>query len=186
MYSLNLIRIVLILFSSLHPILAVTCIPSPGLPPLVPHCVELVSKLLIYSRRPGASIPKRWGRSLDNTATTVHLPKEFWITGDGPRTCGVIVDAIYHDSRVTEMLTVGAIAYAADRILKTCSYHGVSGTELVGSGRTIVVSMVRINKDNSLRDSVGSLPRAVLEVDEAWWTQMGNATNKMTENSEET
>ena len=178
MHFPNLIRIILILLSSTHPTLAVTCTPNPRLPPLVPHCIELVSKLLLYSRRPGASIPKRWGRSLDNTATTVHLPKEFWITGDGPRTCGVIVDAIFHDSAITEMLTVAAIAYAADRILKSCLVlQGLSGTEQIGAGRRIVVELVRINKGTRLRDGEGGLHRAILEVDEASWTQKGNLTD---------
>ena len=177
MLSFSISRIVLILLSSLHPIRAVTCTPSPGLPPLVPHCIELVSKLLLSSRRPGASIPKRWGRKLDNTATTVHLPKEFWIAGDGPRTCGVIVDAVFHDSEVTEKLTMGSIAYGAERILNSCLHLGVSGTERVGAGKRVMVSMVRIDKDNILRNVRGVLRRPVLDVHEASWTQEGNVTS---------
>ena len=176
MISCNITRIVLILLSLLHPIRAVTCIPSPGLPPLVPHCIELVSKLLLYSRQPGASIPKRWGRKLDNTATTVHLPKEFWVVGDGPRTCSVIVDAVFHDSEVTEMLTVGSIAYGAERILNSCSHLGVSGTERVGPGKRVLVSIVRIDREDTPRNVRGVLRRAVLGVHEASWTRKGNVT----------
>lgn len=45
-----------------------------------------------------------------------------------------------------EMLTVGAVAYAADRILRTCLVgRGLTGREPVGAGKKVVVSLVRID-----------------------------------------
>lgn len=96
-------------------------------------------------------MPKRWGRSVENTATSVHLPKTFWVTGDGPRTCGVVVDAVFEDFAVTEMLTVAAVAYAAERILGSCLLaRGLSGVEQIGAGKKVVVSLLRVDKDGRL------------------------------------
>ena len=147
-----LLLFLLLLLLSLPRTLAITCTPNPGPPPLTPHCIELVTKLLILARRPGASIPKRWGRSLENTATTVHLPKTFYVTGDGPRTCGVVVDAVFEDVVVEEWMTVVSVAYAAERILRGCLLgRGLSGVERVGTGKRVVVSLGRVDKDVELR-----------------------------------
>ena len=157
MIALHLLTTTLLVLSSLRLTLTVTCVPNPGLPPITPHCIELISKLLLFSRRPGSSIPKRWGRSLENTATSVHLPKTFWVTGDGPRTCGVVVDTVFEDFVVTEMLTVVAVAYAAERILGSCLLgRGLCGVEQIGAGKKVVVSLVRLDKDVVL---VGKLPK---------------------------
>ena len=160
MTALHRILTPLILLSFLGLTVAVTCVVNPGIPPQTTHCVELVSTMLAFSRRPGGSIPKRWGRNVENTPTSVHIPKQFWITGDGPRTCAVVVDSVFADFEVTEILTLSAVAFAAERILRTCVlFRGFIGLDQIGERQKIVVSIVRVDKDNGWRDGEGRLHR---------------------------
>ncbi|KAL8893256.1 MAG: hypothetical protein Q9207_008597, partial [Kuettlingeria erythrocarpa] len=85
--------IILSLLFLIHYCHAATCYPPPsGILPLIADCTEVVQRILDIARLPGAAAPKEWGRKLNNTDTTVRLPKTYWIAGAGPKTCAVHVD----------------------------------------------------------------------------------------------
>ncbi|KAL8676817.1 MAG: hypothetical protein Q9186_006692 [Xanthomendoza sp. 1 TL-2023] len=127
--------------------LAATCHPPRGgILPLMPHCQELVHKLLDASRGPRGLAAKVWGRSLENTATTVHLPKIYWVAGAGPRTCGVIVDADNRFPQAVERFNIGDVGHAADHIDNACLFRkGEVGTERVGVTKRVEVKLERVD-----------------------------------------
>ncbi|KAL8933626.1 MAG: hypothetical protein Q9216_006284 [Gyalolechia sp. 2 TL-2023] len=128
---------------------AATCHPPRGgILPLIPHCTELVHRILDTARTPKGVRPKEWGRQLANTATTVHLPKTYWIAGAGPRTCAVQVDVDAHSPDAVEKFTLRELGYAAEHIQNACLFRkGEVGTERVGLGRKVEVRLERVDLD---------------------------------------
>ncbi|KAL8953261.1 MAG: hypothetical protein Q9222_000866 [Ikaeria aurantiellina] len=129
----------------LHHSLAATCNPPRGgVLPLMPHCTELVHKILDISRSPHGMAIKEWGRTLDNTPTTVHLPKTYWIAGDGPRTCAVLVDVDSHNPTAVERFNLGELGHAAEHVENWCLFRKSQvGAERVGVGKKVEVRLER-------------------------------------------
>ena len=135
----------------------VTCHPPRGgIPPLIVHCQEVVNKLLDRSRGPGGLANKEWGRGLENTATTVHLPKIFWVAGAGPRTCAVIVDVDDRYPEVIERFNIGDVGHAAEYVENACLFRkGEVGTEKVGVEKKVGVKLERVSVNMLPRVGVG-------------------------------
>ena len=95
---------------------------------------------------------KEWGRKLNNTADTRSLPKLYWVTGAGPKTCGVEVDVDPLIPDATDMLSLYDIGFGAGQVVVKCFYReGVLGLYRTGANRRIEVELVKINKRGLLR-----------------------------------
>ncbi|KAL8834375.1 MAG: hypothetical protein Q9170_003785 [Blastenia crenularia] len=129
--------------------LCATCHPPRGgVLPLVPHCTELVHRILDASRTPKGLRTKEWGRKLDNTATTIHLPKTYWIAGAGPRTCAVQVDVDARFPDAIERFNLGDLGHAAEHVENACLFRkGEVGTERVGLRKQVEVRLERVDLD---------------------------------------
>ncbi|KAI4185170.1 MAG: hypothetical protein LQ346_005968, partial [Caloplaca aetnensis] len=116
------LSIILSLLSLLHYCHAASCNRPPGgILPLIPDCTEVVQRILDIARLPGAAASKEWGRKLNNTDTTFRLPKTYWISGAGPKTCAVQVDvATGHSPDAVERFGFRELGYAAERVLDVC------------------------------------------------------------------
>lgn len=91
---------------------------------------------------------KEWGRDLENTATTVHLPKIYWIAGAGPRTCAVVVDVDNRTPDYIERFNLGEVGHAAEHIENACLFRkGEVGTQRIGAAKRIEVRLERVNVD---------------------------------------
>lgn len=120
--------------------------PARGILPQTPHCAELIRQLLTASHAPGVLRAKDWGRRLNNTPTTVHLPKTYWISGAGPTTCGVQVDVDPRFPEAVERFGLMEVAYAAEHALSACLVRkGEVGMERVGLGRKVEVWLDRVD-----------------------------------------
>ncbi|KAL8794253.1 MAG: hypothetical protein Q9195_003207 [Heterodermia aff. obscurata] len=142
---------VLLLLSTLSLSQAVTCNPPPrsGELPDVVHCTELVHAILDLARLPGISSTREWGRDLANTPTTVHLPKIYWMTGAGPRTCGVTIDNDAHAPHAVEKFRVGDLGLAAERVFSLCLVRkNEIGSTRLGEGRKVILRLVRVDRNN--------------------------------------
>ena len=133
---------------------AVTCHPPRGgILPLMQHCQELVYKILDASRTSHGIASKTWGRNLDNTPTTVHLPKIYWVAGAGPRTCAVVVDVDKHTPNAVEKFNLGDVGHAAEHIENACLFRkGEVGTVRVGVAKRVEVKLDRVD--------VNAMPKA--------------------------
>ncbi|KAL8868708.1 MAG: hypothetical protein Q9174_004811 [Haloplaca sp. 1 TL-2023] len=121
------------------------------------HCQELVNKLLDASRGPRGLANKEWGRGLENTATTVHLPKIYWVAGAGPRTCAVIVDADDHHPNTIERFNIGDVGHAAEHVETACLFRkGEVGTEHVGIARRVGVKLERVDVELLLKSEIAN------------------------------
>ncbi|KAL8993545.1 MAG: hypothetical protein Q9169_006265 [Polycauliona sp. 2 TL-2023] len=162
------------------PSLAVKCHPPrSGILPLTPHCNELIHRLISTGRTPRGLAPKEWSRTLENSATTVHLPKIYWIAGAGPRTCGVIVDADPHTPDVIQKFNLGDVGHAAEQVEFACLFRkGEVGTQRVGLERRVEVSLDRVDVD-----AVPIAGMAVVDVERAGYdgyllsAELGNLTD---------
>ncbi|KAI4114678.1 MAG: hypothetical protein LQ345_004588 [Seirophora villosa] len=133
----------------LHQCTAAICHPPRGSSlPLVSHCTEVVDSILDVSSLPRWAGAKEWGRQLANTPTTVHLPKTYWISGAGPRTCAVEIDVDRHTPDAIEKFGLGDLGLAAQHILIACLLRKAEvGAERVGAGRRVEVRLVRVDKE---------------------------------------
>ncbi|KAI4287569.1 MAG: hypothetical protein L6R35_003174 [Caloplaca aegaea] len=139
----------------LHQCTAAVCNPPRGgILPLLPDCTELVSSILDVAGLPRWTGAKEWGHDLPNTATTVYLPKTYWISGAGPRTCAIEIDVDMHFPHATEKFRLVDVGHAAQRVLNVCLIRkGEVGAERVGAERRVEVRLVRVDKE-FLRDVV--------------------------------
>ncbi len=163
----------LFLLLLLHYCHAVSCNPPPsGIMPLIADCTEVVQRILDIARLPGAAASKEWGRKLNNTDTTVHLPKTYWIAGAGPKTCAVYVDiAKGHPPGAVERFGFQELGHAAERVLDVClAGKGEVGEERVGAERGVGVRLARVNRgflNAAGRTRVG----VVSGKRRLWWTE---------------
>lgn len=143
---MRLIKTFLIFFVT-RCCLAVICYPPRGgVLPLQPHCRELVRRLLDAARSPGGLANMEWGRTLDNTPTTVHLPKVYWIAGGGQRTCGAIVDVEVHSPEAVERFNLAELGHAVEHIENACLFRKFEvGVERVGPGKKVEVRLERVD-----------------------------------------
>ena len=89
-----------------------------------------------------------WGRTLDNTPTTVHLPKIYWIAGDGRRTCGAIVDVEVRSPEAIERFNLAELGHAVEHIENACLFRKLKvGVERVGLGKKVEVRLERVDLD---------------------------------------
>ena len=87
-----------------------------------------------------------WGRTLDNTPTTVHLPKIYWIAGDGRRTCGAIVDIEVQSPEAVERFNLAELGHAVEHIENACLFRKLEvGVERVGVGKKVEVRLERVD-----------------------------------------
>ncbi|KAL8998332.1 MAG: hypothetical protein Q9188_006120 [Gyalolechia gomerana] len=130
--------------------LGATCHPPRGgILPLMPHCTEVLHRILTIARTPKGLTSREWGRHLNNTPTTVHLPKTYWIAGAGPRTCAVQVDVDEHYPDVVERFNLWELGHAAEHVEKACLFRkGEVGRERVGRGKKVEVRLERVNLDS--------------------------------------
>ena len=136
-----------LIFSGIKSCLAVICYPPRGgVLPLRPHCTELVRRLLDAARSPGGLANVEWGRTLDNTPTTIHLPKIYWIAGGGRRTCGAIVDVDKHSPEAVERFNLAELGHAVEHIENACLFLKAEvGVERVGAGKKVQVRLERVD-----------------------------------------
>lgn len=121
-------------------------------PPRGEDCLEISMKLHEASLLPGGRVMKEWGRALPNTDTTGSLPKLYWVTGAGPKTCGVEVNVNPRTPDATDMLSLYDIAFGAGQVVVKCFFNqGVLGLYRTGAHRRIEVKMVKINKPGLMR-----------------------------------
>ena len=114
--------------------------------------MEISMKLHQASLLPGGRLLKEWGRKLSNTDDTMSLPKLYWVTGAGPKTCGVEVDIDGRMPDATDLLSLYDIAFGAGQVIVKCFFkEGVLGLYRTGANRRIVVRLVRIDKRGLLR-----------------------------------
>lgn len=175
MVALRSIKVFLFWFI-LHCCIAATCHPPRGgILPLTYHCQELVHRILESSRTPHGMATKEWGRNLDNTATTIHLPKIYWIAGAGPRTCAVVVDVDMHTPDAVERFNLGDVGHAAEHIESACLFRkGEVGTERVGAAKRVEVRLERVD--------VNTMPKTgmtLIDVDGEYWRYLLSAELSM-------
>ena len=122
------------------------------MPPKGDDCMDLAMKLHHAGNLPGGRAPKEWGHHLNNTATTMSLPKLYWIAGDGPKECGVQVDIDLQTPDATDMLSLWDINHGAGQVIICCLYgQGILGLYRAGAQRRIEVKVVKIHKTGLLR-----------------------------------
>ena len=96
------------------------CIPSPGALPTLPDCRDLTDAIAYVSHLPGENVLKTWGRRLPETPETMHLPKVFWLGGQGPTTCAVHVDVNAEDYLAVDEFRLRSVGVAAEEIVARC------------------------------------------------------------------
>jgi len=74
-----------------------TCTPTPHLLPRPTDCHSLIDALTLLSSSPPYNTPKLWSRLVEDTPTTLKLPKDYWLQGRGPETCAVHIDVVGSD-----------------------------------------------------------------------------------------
>jgi hypothetical protein len=74
-----------------------TCTPTPHLLPRPTDCHSLIDALTLLSSSPPYNTPKLWSRLVEDTDSTLKLPKDYWLQGRGPETCAVHIDVVGSD-----------------------------------------------------------------------------------------
>ena len=104
-------------------------------------------KLWHAARLPGANVPIQWGRHLDNTRTTMRVPKLYWIASDGRKTCGIEVDVDTGEPDATDTLSFWNLQRAAEEIVRICLFRrGILGSYRNGVKSASLVKLVSISR----------------------------------------
>jgi len=74
-----------------------TCTPTPHLLPRPTDCHSLIDALTLLASSPPYNTPKLWSRLVEDTESTLKLPKDYWLQGRGPETCAVHIDVVGPD-----------------------------------------------------------------------------------------
>ena len=152
--------------------------PPWGPLPVPAHCQILVNGLAYASTLPDGKVFKDWGRGLPNTATTMKLPKVFWLSRRGPSTCALDLDVIPSDLSAVENFTLKDVATVAERILSVCLYgRSQVGTELLGDTKRVMAKLVRADMPRIRKWKQGNLERLALRNGVELLTASLNSTN---------
>ena len=137
--------------------------PPWGPLPVPAHCQILVNGLAYASTLPDGRTYKDWGRDVPNTATTVKLPKVFWLSRRGPSTCALDLDVIPDDLSAAENFTLRDVATAAERMLSICLYgRSQVGSELLGDNKRVMAKLVRADVPRIREWNQGDMERVTL------------------------
>ena len=99
---------------------AAICTSSSGPLPRVKDCREIAEAVALLSRLPGENEKKAWGRNLPNTDISQRIPKVFWISGRGPRTCAIHVDVDAYDPLAVDEFRLSDVAAAGEEVINQC------------------------------------------------------------------
>ena len=149
---------------------AVTCSSPPQGMPVIEDCIELVDSMQKVGELPRLRATKQWGRHLANTATTVRLPKLFWIDGKGPTTCGLEIDIDPQaPNNAVESFGLSDIGLAGGNVMDLCLFqHNMLGKDGLGPGKQDEAKMVKINRGAIVRGVRTSLQRVGLTYGRTW------------------
>ena len=152
--------------------------PPFGPLPIPVHCQILVNGLAYAATLPDGKVSKEWGRNLPNTATTMKLPKAFWLSRRGLSTCALELDGIPTDRSAVGNFTLKDVATAAERILSVCLYgRSQVGTELLGDTKRVMAEMVRSDMPRIRKWNQGEMERLTLRYGVELLSASLNSTN---------
>ena len=115
---------ILCLFYLLTPTQSYTCTLPHSRLPTTSDCHELIDALEGLSHLHPFNIPKLWSRSVEDTLTTLKLPKDYWLQGRGPSTCAIHVDAVPWNTSAEETFSLASASIVAEIIVEQCLIRG--------------------------------------------------------------
>lgn len=100
---------------------AYICTRPHGVLPIPKDCHELIDSIEALSLIPPYNTPKLWSRLVEDTTTSLKLPKDYWLQGRGPSTCAIHVDvAPWGDLRANDTFTFRGMSTAGEIIVEQC------------------------------------------------------------------
>ena len=96
------------------------CIAPHHSLPEARHCHLLIDALEILSVNPPYNTPLRWSRNVQDTHTTLRLPKSYRLISTFPNTCAIHVDTIPDDTTAQDTFAISNVGNMAEILVEQC------------------------------------------------------------------
>ena len=123
---------------------AYRCITPRHPLPTPSQCHILIDALEILSINPPYNAPLRWSRNVQDTRTTLRLPKSYRLVSTFPNSCAIHVDTVPEDISAEDTFAVRNVGNMAEILVEQCLVRQRKlGWGFPGPRANIQVSIVR-------------------------------------------